>query len=104
MKTTLFWYAAPCCLVEIYRRFRDAYCLHQGDEYPSFLSRFTVILTLDPVRPTPFFQNDETLGRFRKHTHTRWPIKVQCLTYNEQSRDNFQNLSAADTTQFEPSE
>jgi hypothetical protein len=30
---TVFWDIAPCCLVEVYRRFRGAYCLHhQGDE------------------------------------------------------------------------
>jgi hypothetical protein len=34
MKITVFLVAAPCILVEVYRRFRDAYCLHhQGDEY-----------------------------------------------------------------------
>jgi hypothetical protein len=33
MKMTVFWDAAPCILVKIYRRFRDACCLHhQGDE------------------------------------------------------------------------
>jgi hypothetical protein len=32
MKMTVFWDVAPCSLVEIYRRFRGAYCLHhQGD-------------------------------------------------------------------------
>jgi hypothetical protein len=32
-KNTIFWDAAPCRLVEIYRRFRGAYCLHhQGEE------------------------------------------------------------------------
>jgi hypothetical protein len=28
MKMTVFWDVAPCSLVEIYRRFRDACCLH----------------------------------------------------------------------------
>jgi hypothetical protein len=32
MKMTVFWYVAPCSLVEIYRRFRDAYCLHHQDD------------------------------------------------------------------------
>jgi hypothetical protein len=28
----VFWVVAPCCLVEVYRRFRVTYCLHhQGD-------------------------------------------------------------------------
>jgi hypothetical protein len=31
MKMTVFWDAAPCSLVEIFRRFRGTYCLkHQG--------------------------------------------------------------------------
>jgi hypothetical protein len=29
MKMTAFWDNAPCSLVEVDRRFRDAYCLHQ---------------------------------------------------------------------------
>jgi hypothetical protein len=28
MKMAVFWDFAPCSLVEIYRRFRDTYCLH----------------------------------------------------------------------------
>jgi hypothetical protein len=32
---TVFWVVAPCCLVEVYQRFRGAYCLHhQGDNRP----------------------------------------------------------------------
>jgi len=32
MKMTVFWDIALCCLVEIERRFRGAYCLqHEGD-------------------------------------------------------------------------
>jgi hypothetical protein len=32
IKTADFWDVAPCSLVDIYGRFRDAYCLsHQGD-------------------------------------------------------------------------
>jgi hypothetical protein len=27
MKITIFWDVAPCSLVEVYRRFRGAYCL-----------------------------------------------------------------------------
>jgi hypothetical protein len=33
MKMAVFWVVAPCSLVEIYRRFRGACCIHiQGDE------------------------------------------------------------------------
>jgi hypothetical protein len=36
MKMTVFWDVAPCCLVEVYRRFRCACCLHhQGDDRPT---------------------------------------------------------------------
>jgi hypothetical protein len=41
----VFWVVAPCSLVEVYRRFRGAYCLHhQGDEYYLFKIRFNIIL------------------------------------------------------------
>jgi hypothetical protein len=34
MKMAVFWDVAPCSLVEVYRRFRGACCLHhQGDEW-----------------------------------------------------------------------
>jgi hypothetical protein len=33
-KMTVFCDVAPCCPVNVYHRFRSAYCLHrQGDEY-----------------------------------------------------------------------
>jgi hypothetical protein len=33
LKMTVLWDVAPCCLVEVYRRFRGARCLHlQGDD------------------------------------------------------------------------
>jgi hypothetical protein len=28
----VFWVVAPCSLVEVYRRFRGAYCLHHQGE------------------------------------------------------------------------
>jgi hypothetical protein len=32
VKMAVFWVVAPCSLVKVYRRFRDACCLHhQGD-------------------------------------------------------------------------
>jgi hypothetical protein len=31
VKMTVFWDAVPCSVLEVYLRFRDAYCLyHQG--------------------------------------------------------------------------
>jgi hypothetical protein len=34
MKMTVFWDVALCILVEVYQRFRGAYCLHhQGNDY-----------------------------------------------------------------------
>jgi hypothetical protein len=33
IKMTVFWYAAPCCRIEIDQCFRGAYCLqYQGDD------------------------------------------------------------------------
>jgi hypothetical protein len=34
MKMAIFWAVAPRRLLEVYRRFRGACCLHQGDEGP----------------------------------------------------------------------
>jgi hypothetical protein len=31
MKMAVFWVAAPCRLVRVYRRFRGLYCLHHQD-------------------------------------------------------------------------
>jgi hypothetical protein len=40
-KKTVLWYVMPCDLVELYRRFRDAYCLHhQGDPYQPIWRNF----------------------------------------------------------------
>jgi hypothetical protein len=34
MKMAVFWVVAPCSLVEVYRRFKGAFCLHhESDEY-----------------------------------------------------------------------
>jgi hypothetical protein len=38
MKMSVFWGAAPCRLVEVYRRFRGAHCFHlQGGESLAYL-------------------------------------------------------------------
>jgi hypothetical protein len=37
MKFRLFWDVAQCSHVEVNRRFRGAYCLHQGDSEDSKL-------------------------------------------------------------------
>jgi hypothetical protein len=34
MKMDVFWVVAPCSLVEAYRRFRGACCLHRQDDEP----------------------------------------------------------------------
>jgi hypothetical protein len=41
MKIASFWDKAPCSL-EVDRRFRGAYCLHQGDE---FVARLIALMT-----------------------------------------------------------
>jgi hypothetical protein len=35
MKMAVFWVVAPCSLVEVYRRFRGACCLHHQDNETS---------------------------------------------------------------------
>jgi hypothetical protein len=34
MKMTVYWDVAPCSLLDIDRRFRGAYCLHQQSDKP----------------------------------------------------------------------
>jgi hypothetical protein len=34
MMMAVFWVVAPCSLVEVYRRFRSACCLHYQDDRP----------------------------------------------------------------------
>jgi hypothetical protein len=42
MKMRPFWDVAPCSLIEIDRRFRDAYCLHhQGNNDASLKRLYT---------------------------------------------------------------
>jgi hypothetical protein len=31
MKMTVFWGVTPCSLVDVYRRFKDYYCLYHQD-------------------------------------------------------------------------
>jgi hypothetical protein len=43
MKMTVFWDVAPCIVVEVYRRFSGAYCLHHlSDERSSETSETSV--------------------------------------------------------------
>jgi hypothetical protein len=48
MKMAVFWVVAPCDLVEVYRRFRGASCLHyQGDRSSNwFISQSPDVLIL----------------------------------------------------------
>jgi hypothetical protein len=50
MKTTVFWDVMPRSLVEVYRRFRGACCLHhRGDE---FLARALLIALIKAAAST----------------------------------------------------
>jgi hypothetical protein len=42
MKMTVFWDVAPCCLVEVYRRFRGTYCPPSSGRTTSALNMETV--------------------------------------------------------------
>jgi hypothetical protein len=51
MKMVVFWVVAPCSLVEVYRCFRSACCLHhQGDKYGA-TSQTTVIFEEPEISP-----------------------------------------------------
>jgi hypothetical protein len=46
MRMAVFWAVAPCSLVEVYRPFRGACCLHhQGDrpEHSAYISSYSVL-------------------------------------------------------------
>jgi hypothetical protein len=60
MKMTVFWFAAPRSLVEIYRLFRGACCLHHQGDHPTRLHCATTQKTaiykhfsLDRISPGP---------------------------------------------------
>jgi hypothetical protein len=44
MKMTVFWVVAPGSVVEVYRRFRDACCLHHLPDCNGATSQKTAIL------------------------------------------------------------
>jgi hypothetical protein len=56
MKTAVFWGVAQCSLVDIDRRFRRSYCLHQGDDGVSSSETSVSIYTvLIPQDRTPWY-------------------------------------------------
>jgi hypothetical protein len=62
VKTTVFWDVAPCSLVEIFRRFRGACCLHHlGDEKAAGTSETSV----------DFYQSTRHNIPEDSHLHTR---------------------------------
>jgi hypothetical protein len=75
MKTTALWDVAPCSLVEIYRHFRGACCIHhQGDKSQNYQTTRRNITG-----------DSHLLTRLRKnlksyHVHKRqFPVKVLIL-------------------------
>jgi hypothetical protein len=40
MNMAVFWVVAPCSLVEVYRRFRGACCLHHEGSQPRIIMLF----------------------------------------------------------------
>jgi hypothetical protein len=44
----VFWVVAPCGLVEVHRRFRDACCLHRQDDRPED-SHLQISLLFTPI-------------------------------------------------------
>jgi hypothetical protein len=66
LKMTVFWDVVPCCLVEVYRRFRRACCLHQqGDDSSPWWWRQQTPLKLRQTSTTPHGATS------RRHLHTR---------------------------------
>jgi hypothetical protein len=59
MKMTVFWDAVPCSLVEVYRRFRGAYCLHHrpdgGSKHLWNVGKLTDYTAQHPSRQSPSY-------------------------------------------------
>jgi hypothetical protein len=67
MKMAVFWDIAPCSLVEVYRRFRGAFCLHhQGDE-----SLITLMMEAASTCETSvnFYQTTRRINPEDSHLH-----------------------------------
>jgi hypothetical protein len=79
LKKAVFWDVAPCSLVEVYRRFRGAYCLHyQGDEEAANTSETSVNLYQIIRHNDP---EDSHLHTRRHENLKSQDILVSCIIY-----------------------
>jgi hypothetical protein len=69
----LFTDAAPCSLLDIYRRFRGRYCLHHHDHHSETSGNNYQTIVLGMVWPRHC--NNKTLSRFTCSPDPRWPLK-----------------------------
>jgi hypothetical protein len=68
-KMTVFWYVAPCSLLEIDRRFRGAYCFHhQGDKIALMIEAVNTSKTLANLYETTRCNIPED-GNFHTRRH-----------------------------------
>jgi hypothetical protein len=70
---TVFWVVAPCSLLQVYRRFRGAFCLrHQGDEYARVMEAARTSET-----SVNFYQTTRRNNPEDSHLHTRRPENLK---------------------------
>jgi hypothetical protein len=72
LKMAVFWVVAPCRLVEVYRRFRDASCLyHQGDDRPASIIALMMEAASTSETSVNFYQTTRRYNPEDSHLHTR---------------------------------
>jgi hypothetical protein len=87
----VFWVAAPCSLVEIYRRVRGAYCLHHQGSHSHTIHMQSIILIIPILFPQIFaflkvvsiWPRNIGVSTFFFRTHFRLLLSVQfALRFN----------------------
>jgi hypothetical protein len=86
MQMTVFWDVEPCSLVQVYRRFRGACCLHhQGDEAAS-----TPEMAVNFYRTT--WRNIPGDSHLDKKHHSGQQVKILFQILKRDSKGKFLNL------------
>jgi hypothetical protein len=70
LKMAVFWVVAPCSLVEIYRRFRDACCLYNQGDQASIIALITEGASTSETSAN-FYQTTRRNNPKDSHLHTR---------------------------------
>jgi hypothetical protein len=66
MKMTDFWVVAPCSLIEVYRRFRGACCLHYTGDSSLSTNSFLDLIIIIIIKPNEAVERLAYLLRIRE--------------------------------------